>query len=83
MNKSEMRDIVDQCIKTLIDKYYFDRGHGIPEFCDMYISAIIEDLLLSFRFGLLSVSDYLRLVDICVMIGSGCTMEERINYYEH
>lgn len=48
----------------------------------MYISAIIENLLLSFRFGLLSVSDYLRLVDICVMIGSGRTMIERL-HYEH
>lgn len=83
MNKSEMRDIVDQRVTTLVDKYYFDREHGFTEFCDMYISAIIENLLLSFRFGLLSVSDYLRLVDICVMIGSGRTMEERTHYYEH
>lgn len=85
MNKSEMRDIVDQRITTLVDKYYFDREHGFTEFCDMYISAIIENLLLSFRFGLLSVSEYLRLVDICVMIGSGRTMIERLRkfYYEH
>lgn len=78
MKKSEMCEIVDQRLTTLVDKYYFDREHGYAEFCEMYISAIIENLLLSFRFDLLSVSDYLRLVDICVMIGSGRTMEERL-----
>lgn len=83
MNKNEMREIIDTRIMTLIDKYYFDLGHGFPEFCDMYESAIIENILLAFRLGLLSVSDYLRLVDICVMIGTGRTMEERTNYYEH
>ena len=82
MNKSEMRTIIDQRIITLVDKYYYDCEHGFSEFRDMYISAIIENLLLSFRFGLLSISDYLRLVDICVMIGSGCTMEERLKH-EH
>jgi len=79
MNKSEMRTIIDQRIITLVDKYYFGREHGFTEFCDLYISAIIENLLLSFRFGLLSVSDYMRLVDICIMIGSGCTMIERLH----
>jgi len=82
MNKSEMRTIIDWRIITLVDKYYYNREHGFPEFGDMYITAIIENLLLSFRFGLLSVSDYLRLVDICVMIDSGCTMEDRLKH-EH
>ena len=82
MNKSEMRTIIDQRIITLVDKYYYDCDFGSRDYCEDYVFAIIEDLLLAFRFGLIGLWDCLNLVDICVYIGSGLTMEERLKH-EH
>ena len=80
MNKSEMRDIIDTRILNLVKKYYYDYYFGRTDCNDVYVSAIIEDLLLAFRFGLVGVCDYLRLVDICVLIGTDRTIEERVKH---
>lgn len=82
MNKNEMREIVNARILNLINKYYYDCDFGRTDCSDVYVSAIIEDLFLAFRFGLVGMWDYLRLVDICVLIGSDVTMEERLKH-EH
>ena len=82
MNKSEMRDIIDTRILNLVNKYYYDCDFGSRDYCEDYVFAIIEDLLLAFRFGLVGLWDCLNLIDICVWIGSDLTMEERLKH-EH